>query len=186
MRVDSDGKLSIVTHNKGYFATEAALNTAYPTASDGDYAIVGATDTVWVWDSGTSAWVDSGLGSLVTSVFTRVGDVVAVADDYVFAPQVLTDAATIGWDVDNGHKAEVTLAGNRILGAPTNLKSGGRYVLYCIQDGTGSRTLDFSNAIFKFPGGTEPVLSTAAGTIDIIAFEYDGTSLFGVANYAFS
>jgi hypothetical protein len=46
-------------HNLGWYATESALTTAHPTATDGDWAIVGSTDTVWVWDTDTSAWKDS-------------------------------------------------------------------------------------------------------------------------------
>ena len=47
-------------HNLGWYATESALTTAHATATDGDWAIVGATDTVWVWDSDTTAWKDTG------------------------------------------------------------------------------------------------------------------------------
>lgn len=47
-------------HNLGWYATESALTTAHPTASNGDWAIVGATDTVWVWDSDSTAWKDTG------------------------------------------------------------------------------------------------------------------------------
>lgn len=47
------------THNKGYYATPEDLQEAIPTAEAGDYAIVGSTDTVWVWDTSTSAWVDT-------------------------------------------------------------------------------------------------------------------------------
>ncbi|MFX0132494.1 MAG: hypothetical protein ACFFDN_02490 [Candidatus Hodarchaeota archaeon] len=36
------------TYFKGFFATESALNIAYPTGTSGDYAIVGSTDTFWV------------------------------------------------------------------------------------------------------------------------------------------
>ena len=46
-------------HNLGWYATQAALEEAHPTAEDGDWAIVGATDTVWVWDSDTNAWKDT-------------------------------------------------------------------------------------------------------------------------------
>ena len=50
----------------GFYATEAALTAAYPTAFEGNYAVVGATDTVWIWDTDTTDWVDSGneLGSV--------------------------------------------------------------------------------------------------------------------------
>jgi hypothetical protein len=47
-------------NNKGWFATPAALTAAYPTGQDGWFAIVGSTDTIWVWDTGTGNWVDSG------------------------------------------------------------------------------------------------------------------------------
>lgn len=42
------------------YTTEAALIAAHPTAVDGNYAIVQATDTVWIWDVDTEAWVDTG------------------------------------------------------------------------------------------------------------------------------
>jgi hypothetical protein len=48
-----------VSNDKGYFATEAALILALPVGQDGWFATVGTTDTVWVWDSGSSAWVDT-------------------------------------------------------------------------------------------------------------------------------
>ena len=49
------------SHDKGWFATQAALLLAWPVGADGDYAIVGATDSVWVWDSDTTAWKNSGI-----------------------------------------------------------------------------------------------------------------------------
>lgn len=80
--VDASGQIMTASdiNYKGWYATEAALTTAYPTAADGDYAIVGTTDTVWIWDSDINAWVDSGLGSLVTSVNGRVGAVTGLFD----------------------------------------------------------------------------------------------------------
>ena len=47
-------------HNLGYYATQSALETAHPTASAGDFAIVGDTDTFWVWDTDGSQWVNTG------------------------------------------------------------------------------------------------------------------------------
>lgn len=67
--------------NKGWYATETALTTAYPngisTPSDrnGWFAIIGSTDTVWVWDADTNAWVDTALSGLVTSVDSQTGNV---------------------------------------------------------------------------------------------------------------
>ena len=63
-------------HNLGYFATQAALEEAYPTATAGDWAIVGSTDTVWIWDEDNSEWVDSDQKGQVTSVNGQTGAVV--------------------------------------------------------------------------------------------------------------
>ena len=68
-------------HNLGYYATQAALEEAYPTAEAGDWAIVGATDTVWIWDEDTSAWVDSDQKGQVVSVNSKTGTVVLDAFD---------------------------------------------------------------------------------------------------------
>lgn len=76
-----DGKLAVRvvgggdSSNLGYFATLQALQEAYPTAEPGNWAIVGTTDTVWVWDEDTSAWVDTDQKGQVTSVNNQTGDV---------------------------------------------------------------------------------------------------------------
>jgi len=62
-------------HNLGYYADLTALQTAHPTASDGDFAILGSTDTIWVWDSGTSAWKDTDQKGQVESVNGQTGQV---------------------------------------------------------------------------------------------------------------
>lgn len=97
----------------------------------------------------------------------------------------LTDGATISWNLDQEPVAVVTLAGNRTLNNPTNMKNGGHYTLTVKQDGTGGRTLAYSSA-FKWQGGVAPVLSTAANAIDIITCISDGTSMFCSIGYAFA
>ena len=98
--------------------------------------------------------------------------------------QALTYAASIAWNMSLGKLAYVTLTGNATLAAPTNLGTG-TCVLIVIQDGTGGRTLHY-NAVFKFPGGMTPVLSTGAGKIDILTFVQHGGALYGVAQKAFA
>ena len=101
------------------------------------------------------------------------------------ATSTLTDAATIDWNVSGAQVAKVTLAGNRTMAAPTNLKDGATYILHVIQDGTGTRTITW-NAVFKWPSGTAPTLTTTAAARDILTFVSDGTNLYGVANLAFA
>ena len=87
---DTEGNLAVRvvgagggdSHNKGFFATPQALQEAYPTAEDGDYAVVGSTDTVWLWDSDSGesgAWKDSDQKGQVTSVNGQTGDVTVQA-----------------------------------------------------------------------------------------------------------
>ena len=47
------------SHDKGFYETEDALKLANPTGVNGDHAIVGETDTTWVWDSDSNSWVDT-------------------------------------------------------------------------------------------------------------------------------
>lgn len=67
--LDAGGKLDetlfpdTLVHDKGFFATPEALREAYPTANAGDHAVVGTTDTLWVWDAELTpepGWIDSG------------------------------------------------------------------------------------------------------------------------------
>jgi hypothetical protein len=81
----------------------------------------------------------------------------------------LTDAATIAVDMSTFLNASVTLGGNRALGAPSNTKVGQSGVIYLVQDGTGSRTLSF-NSVYKFAFGSDPVLSTAASSVDALHY----------------
>ena len=68
-------------HNMGWYATVSALESAHATGEDGDYAIVGETDTVWVWDSDSSAWVDTDTKGQVQSVNGETGVVVLTLGD---------------------------------------------------------------------------------------------------------
>lgn len=67
------------SHDLGSFATPEALQSAYPTANPGDFAIVESTDTIWVWDSDGSEWLDTTRRGQVSSVNGKTGDVVIPA-----------------------------------------------------------------------------------------------------------
>lgn len=84
----------------------------------------------------------------------------------------LTDGATITPDFALANNFSVTLGGNRTLANPTNLTTGQSGVIRIAQDGTGSRTLAYGS-YWKFPGGTAPTLTTAASSIDILAYYVD-------------
>ena len=90
--------------------------------------------------------------------------------------QTLTDAATITWNMNSGYNAKVTLAGDRVLSV-TNAVNGMSGCLVITQDATGGRTLDLP-ANSKLLGATSLVLSSAASSIDILTFVFDGTSYY--------
>ena len=58
-------------HDKGYYANPSALEEAVPTGVDGDYAIVGTTDTIWLWDTDTQSWVDSHKATDLSNYYTK-------------------------------------------------------------------------------------------------------------------
>lgn len=81
----------------------------------------------------------------------------------------LTDGATITPNFALANNFSVTLAGNRTLANPSNLVAGQSGVIVITQDATGSRTLSYGTN-WKFPGGTAPTLTTAANSVDILAY----------------
>lgn len=62
---------TITTGAQGWYATPAALQSAVPIGENGWFAFVGTTDTIWTWDSDTSAWVDTGATSRLAEYYTR-------------------------------------------------------------------------------------------------------------------
>lgn len=64
----ADQAQSIAQGYLGWFATADALTGAHPTAQAGQWALVGSTDTLWVWDTAAGAFVD-GAGRLYRASF---------------------------------------------------------------------------------------------------------------------
>lgn len=62
---------SIAGGQLGWFETEQALEAAHPTGQNGQWAIIGSTDTIWTWDSDTSAWVNSGSTADLSNYYTK-------------------------------------------------------------------------------------------------------------------
>lgn len=54
----SDRAQAIVDGAQGWYADAAALKAAHPTGKPGQWAIVGATNTVWVWSDDARTWVE--------------------------------------------------------------------------------------------------------------------------------
>lgn len=120
---------------------------------------------VWVMDDNWTAFYDG--GAWVGAGGGGGGEV------------TLADAVTINWDTRLGTSAWVMLQGNRTLGIPSNLVAGALYALTIVQDATGSRTLTWP-ALFKWPGGTPPVLTTTPSAKDTFLFVNRGGDLHNI------
>ncbi len=144
-----------------------------------------AADTFAIYDASATAHK-----KITTTELFASTELTAAAREYTktqnFNMTTLSDGANISWDLSQNQVAVVTLAGNRTLDAPSNQVAGATYILIVKQDGTGSRTLNTSASAYKFPGGTEPTLTTTASAVDILTFVSDGSSMFGVAQLAFA
>ena len=106
----------------------------------------------------------------------------AVGTTSATVSQTLTDAATVAWDWAAGRIGKVTLAGNRVIGLPSNLITD-TFILQIVQDATGSRVPTW-NAAFKWSAGAVQNPDPVAGRKTIYTGYYDGTDIhIGMANY---
>ncbi len=96
-----------------------------------------------------------------------------------FNATTLTDAATIAWDASANQVTSVEITASRTMGAPTNQVDGAVYVLMIKQDSTGGFTMSW-NAVFKFAGGTAPVVTATASAKDVYVFLSDGTNMMEI------
>ncbi len=95
------------------------------------------------------------------------------------APQTLTDAVTIAYDVGSGVNAKVTLGGDRTLGAITGAAAGQSGTLTIIQDGTGGRALALDASQTVMAGAIADIAGMAAGAVAKIAWEtHDGSDFY--------
>lgn len=96
--------------------------------------------------------------------------------------------ATFDWDCSTDQVFFITLTASSTINFPKNAKRGGTYILVVQQDGTGSRTLSYTNqsgqqtnGSWKWPGGTTPTLTTTASKRDVLTFIFDGTDMLGTS-----
>lgn len=130
--------------------------------------MTGPTGTI-VGTSDTQTLTNKTLTSptVTTGTFTGYTETVVTANT--------TTAYTI--NIANGTVQKLTLTGNCTYTFPT-ATAGQSFVLYQLQDATGSRTVTWPAAV-KWPSGTAPTLTSTASKADIFAFTADGTNWLG-------
>lgn len=163
--------------------------------TDGDVIVddaAGETVTISKWESRRLGVAGLGGATEATAseIWTGTETGKYISPNKLFdsaAFQTLVDGATITPDFNAGLNFTVTLGGNRTLANPTNAKDGQSGVIEVVQDATGSRTLAYG-ANWCFPGGSAAggVLSTAANSIDVIAYVVRGSLIYATLNKAFA
>ena len=84
---------------------------------------------------------------------------------------------TVDWNLGNIQTLTLNQVGTTVNF--TNPTAGyGRFAIFVKQDATGSRTVTTWDTDIKWPGGSAPVLSTAANAADIVSCIWDGTNYY--------
>ena len=81
---------------------------------------------------------------------------------------------TIDWKVANIQKVTMTGDCTFTFTAPNGIA---KVMLQMTQDGSGGHTATWPGTV-KWPGGTDPVLTAAAGSVDFVTCLYDGTNYY--------
>lgn len=78
---------------KGWFETETSLAAAVPNGVKGDWAIVGSTNSIWLWDGSANVWVES-VPRIDLSNYPTHGEITELLKNYL--PNRAATAAELG------------------------------------------------------------------------------------------
>jgi hypothetical protein len=120
-------------------------------------------------------------------------NITGTTDDTVYTPNLevtgqaytpiydnLTGGTSFVPNWDNSNVQILTLSGNtNVSGGTSTIKGGSAYTVIVKQSNGGSHTITWDST-YKWEEGNPPTLSTADGSVDIITFICDGTSLYGL------
>ncbi len=84
-------------------------------------------------------------------------------------------------NLQNGNFFKLTLTGNTSITTPTNIAPGQSGIIYLIQDGTGGRSVSFSD-VWNFSSGVTVTPTSVADSVDLISYFVRGVSAIDVAS----
>lgn len=121
---------------QGWYATPEALRAAHPTGENGQWAIVGTTDTIWVWDSDTGDWKNSDQKTDLSNYYTKGeadGKFATVATYTITVPITgWTDGSLVWGDAEYTRKVIVPATEATANPAAVQMDyAGGDYSAYC-------------------------------------------------------
>ena len=171
--------------------TRNTVNNAFEIGFGGSAAVIASNDVILVGAGGGStatSKLDLGGELTITSpVCTTFNGQVAAKTDIQSTAGGITN---YNLNFKNSNIIRLTINGSFTMGAvgPDGTAADirdGVYKLFVVQGSGGSHVITWSTA-FRWPGGTAPTLSTAAGAIDLISFVVDDGKFYGTIEKAFS
>jgi hypothetical protein len=169
----------------------ATTGHAHTGAAGDAPSLLGETETTaYRGDRGTTAYDYSQVGHLPLAGGNIAGTVnfqdnIAQRPelkDYAETSVAANSSTAYTVDLTTGNVFEITLTGDCVFTFSNPPASGkaGSFTLILAQDGTGSRTTTWPASV-KWAGGTAPTLSTAASSVDLLAFTTRdaGTTWYG-------
>jgi len=124
-------------------------------------------------------------GAVTTGALTA-SSLKITGDAYTPTVAIGTVTSSLAINCALGNVFTVTMGGSITAGnfTQTNAVSGQTINVLITQDGSGSRTLGLTN--LKFPGGSVPALSTAAGAVDLLVMSYIGSTWYASLSKAYA
>jgi hypothetical protein len=183
--LDAEEDTTLSAASDDLIPTQAAVKSYVDAAvSGGGYTDEDARDAVGaaLTDSGlVVVTVNDGADTIDINVPAAAGSdfrtgtdgTKALTSDAVWDAAVavaLTDGATVTPDFGAGINFTWTIAGNRTLANPTNVKPGQTGCIEITQDTGAPWLISAYGSNYRFAGGTDIVLSTAAGAIDLLFY----------------
>lgn len=120
----------------GWYADPQALQSAHPTGQAGNWAIVGSTDTIWVWDTDTNAWLDTSQNVNLSDYYTKAQADARFSDAVAYTITVPTTGWADGSLTWGGttYTRKCTVTAADATASPTSVSmayEGGDYDAYC-------------------------------------------------------
>lgn len=169
--------------------TITAYTGLMPDVDDGAY--IGQAGTafsdLFLAEGGVISW-DSGDVTLTQTNNTlnlAGGEFLFGANSAGFTQQTATGDGTTTIDWRLGNKFYFTFGAQSDTFTFTAPSGVCNLLLVLKQDATGSRLATWPNTV-KWPAGTAPTLTTAASSVDIVTFYWDGTNYHGTSSLNFS
>jgi hypothetical protein len=125
-----------------------------------------------------SGWVGIGSGTTALAPLDVLGS-------FYSRLKSLTDGSSLTVDWSGANTQSLTLNTSNTTLTFSNGEAGGDYKLLLTQDGTGGRQITWPVSVI-WSNGSAPVLTSAAGSRDLVRFTYDGTNYWGEYASTFS